>query len=156
MRNILFLFLLCPMLAFGETGHLTVEMKVGCTLSEGNYLNFGYPTVVGAATITITPSGVRSTTGNVVFDNQVFSTNNYTVTGSPLETYIVTLPASATLTNGKTTITVTDFRTSLNSNLGTLDSKGYGIFSVGATMTIPNGTTSGVYNGSYTITAQYQ
>jgi hypothetical protein len=26
MRNILFLLLLCPMLAFGETGHVTIEM----------------------------------------------------------------------------------------------------------------------------------
>jgi hypothetical protein len=37
-----------------------------------------------------------------------------------------------------------------------LDSKGYGTFCVGATINIPNGTTSGVYNGSYTITANYQ
>jgi len=84
---------------------------------------------------------------------------NFDVTGQANFTYSITLPASpaedVTITNGTDNMTVSTF-TSTPSGIGTLDGTGAQTLSVGATLNVVGGESSGVYTGGpFTVTVNY-
>ena len=81
----------------------------------------------------------------------------FTVTGTPNANVVLTLPASATLTRsgGTETMSIGTF----NSNPAgafQLGGTGSANFSVGGTLTVASGQVAGVYNGTFSVSVEYQ
>ena len=107
--------------------------------------------VVVAASTATTPSAC-----NTVSCFGTVSAAPFQVTGSDGKTVDVSVPASVTLTRSGGTETMT---ASLSDSLGgtsTTLSGGSANFFVGGTLTVGAAQTAGVYNGTFTVSADYQ
>jgi hypothetical protein len=156
MKKLLAIFLFLPLLASATTGRVSINLTAGVSLEETQMLYFSNVTITGAGTVLMTPSGLRSATGDVQFNDEYNSPARFSINGANNATYKVSFGQAVSLTNGKYNITASDFKTSLVNNVGTLDATGKGSFSVGCTLTCPNGITSGNYSGTYEIQCSYE
>lgn len=109
-------------------------------------------------TVVLAPDGTRTKTSGVTLPASAgtVSAAAFTVTGSGSSTYIITLPASVTLTRsgGSETMTASSF-TSNPSGTGTLASGTQNI-AVGATLTVVAAQAAGVYtSGNFDVTVNY-
>ena len=126
------------------------------TLTKVTDLNFG-DVVPGssAGTVVLTHGGAVSSTGGTTLGN---STNvaaaAFTVGGQANETYAITLPSSATLTSGSSSMTVNAFNSN-PSGTGTLTTAGTQPLAVGATLNVGANQSVGSYTGSFSVTAAY-
>jgi hypothetical protein len=130
------------------------------SISKTADMNFGNIAVSSSAggTVVLAPAGTRTTTGSVSLPATAGSpvAAAFTVTGQGNYTYSITLPSSATLSDGAShTMTVNTF-TSNPSSTGTLSSGTQNI-SVGATLTVAAAQTPGTYTTStpFTVTVNY-
>ncbi|MCK4260083.1 MAG: DUF4402 domain-containing protein [Halanaerobiales bacterium] len=111
---------------------------------EGTILDFGRVYKGDAATMVDPANPATGTTAA-----------SFTLTGEGNLAYIVTLPPSATITNGEHVLNVYNFTTDLSGNIGNLVN-GVGAFNVGATLeAIGMDISSGEYTGSATLTVAY-
>jgi hypothetical protein len=157
MKTKLLLFSLLPILAFSQTvGKINAEITAGVNIVQQNEMSFGKIISVGESTVTMTPQGARTTEGSVQVSGEAFGANTFYIQGAPNTSFLLTLPTSSTMTNGKTTLTVNAFTSSLTYNRGTTNNVGFIQFAVGCTLNIPSNVTSGVYLGTYNLTAVYQ
>lgn len=119
-------------------------------------LSFG-KIVAGASagSVTIAPDGSRSSGGGTILGNATTAgAAQFTVTGDPLTSYSITLPASTTLSSNTGSLTVDTFKSSPE-GVGTLDGQGQQTLSVGATVHVAGGQTTGSYSGSFTVLVSY-
>jgi hypothetical protein len=130
------------------------------SISKTADMNFGNIAVSASAggTVILAPAGTRTTTGNVTLPATTGSpaAAAFTVTGQGNYTYSITLPSSATLSDGQShTMSVGSF-TSTPSSTGTLSSGTQNI-TVGATLTVAAGQATGTYTTSspFTVTVNY-
>jgi len=130
------------------------------SISKTADMNFGNIAVSASAggTVVLAPAGTRTITGSVTLPATTGSpaAAAFTVTGQGNYTYSITLPSSATLTDGAShNMTVATF-TSNPSSTGTLSSGTQNI-SVGATLTVAAAQTPGTYTTStpFTVTVNY-
>lgn len=152
-RTLLFL-LLMPMLVHGQTvGKVSASITAGCELTEVQSCYFSNMTIIGQCTVTMLHSGERTSTGTVQFSDEYNAPGKFMVSGSPLSTYKVVFGVPSAFTNGKTNATISALKTSLVNGIGTLDGTGKGFFNVGMTLSFLAGSTSGIYNGTYNVTA---
>ncbi len=112
------------------------------------------PLSAGTGYVTVSPAGVRSASGVECALNAV-SADIFDVSGAASSAYTVKLPASATLTNGASVLTVDTFSSACTGGSCVLSSSGTGSFTVGARLAVPYGVTPGIYNGSYTVSVIY-
>jgi hypothetical protein len=113
-------------------------------------------------TVTVGPDGSWTSIGPVLIvqskPGATVAAAQFIVTGTTDFVYTISLPASAqTLTGsagGAPTMLVDSF-TSNPSGAAVL-THGTSILSVGATLHVPPGPESGIYNGSFTVTVAYQ
>ena len=154
MRKLLLTFILLPTLANAAEGTVSANLTAGITMTEVQQVYLSNIVVYGAGTVTITPNGTRVSTGNVQFKDEYQSGGRFSIKGSPKGVYKVQTPTDATVTNGKTTLQLTDF--TVSPETGVLDDTGKGVVSVGCTIEITDGFTSGSYTGKYTITCSYE
>jgi hypothetical protein len=120
-------------------------------------LSFGsFSTNAAGQTVTMSPAGVRSTSGAIAMAGTTTAAT-FNVVGSGTLTYAITLPSSIEMTTGSgganETMTVSGF-TSNPSGTGTLTA-GAQTLAVGATLTTVAGQAGGVYSGSFNVSVDY-
>jgi hypothetical protein len=105
--------------------------------------------------VTVTPAGLRSSSGGVTLGNgRGFSPASFTVAGDANAGYGVTLPSTATLSGGGSTMTVDTFA-STPSSAGNLGAGGTQTLSVGATLHVGAVQLPASYSGTYAVTVAY-
>lgn len=148
--------------AFGQASAnatATAEIVTPIAIANAANMNFGNIAVIATGgTVVLTPAGVRSVTGDVTLPATAGTVTaaSFDVTGTANFTYSITLPAAAlTISNGTDNMTV-DTWTSDPTPTGTLDGTGAQTLSVGATLNVAGGESSGEYTGGpFTVTVNY-
>ena len=126
-------------------------------VSEFRTIEFG--TVAGSAdgpsTFALNTAGALTATGYGIVIKGTARAGEYKITGPDNATVLITLPTTATLSNGTSNATLSNF-TSSPSAVGTLDNRGKLTLTVGATLTVPAGQSAGDYTGPITIFVDLQ
>lgn len=108
-----------------------------------------------AGTLTISPNGVRSTTGGVTVNTAVAgSSAAFDVQGTPNASYSVSFPASLNMTNGTNSIVVDNFSYSPNAT-NVIGAGGQVTLFVGATLNVKSNQAFGSYTGQLSVTIDY-
>lgn len=132
------------------------DLRFGAIGNVGSGGTVEIPTTTGAAAI-------LTTVTHPVAAN-VGQQGTFNVSGAESATYVITLPASATLTNTGTTggsMTISDFKCDPLNNpgteslIGTLSTAGIETLSIGGTLTVNAGQNNGLYTGTYVVTVAY-
>lgn len=144
------------------TGSITIIRPI--TITKTADLAFG--TVVrpstGAGTAVISNTGARSVTGGVVAlsSGATPTAAAFTVAGEGGQSISVTVPATFTMNAGSEVLTVTTTNSlagsaSAQTLSNALGAAGALAFTVGGSVPIASTTVSGVYSGSFTVSAAY-
>lgn len=128
-------------------------------MSAGTTLAFGSFAAGTGGTVTVTPGNVRSATGGVtLLSGDAGSATSITVTGKANSTYTITLPADGVvaLSDGAGhTMAVNSFvsiPSATTNKSGLLNAAGSQVMTIGATLTVSSGQTTGSYSGTYSVT----
>ncbi|MCF8450820.1 MAG: DUF4402 domain-containing protein [Taibaiella sp.] len=120
-------------------------------------MNFGNVAVSAtlAGTVIMTPAGIRTTGGaggvTLPATTGTVSAASFTVSGSASYTYDITLPSTATITDGAShNMTVNAF-TSTPSATGTLSAGGTETLTVGATLNVSAAQAAGTYTNATAV-----
>ena len=129
------------------------------TITNTGGLSFGSFVANTGGTIAVTSSGGRSKTGGLFLMSLQGGNSTaaqFTVSGTAMATYAITLPADGTvlLSSGSHSMTVNGFTSSPNGS-GTLSGGGTQVLSVGARLTVGNAQAPGSYASSFTVTLNY-
>lgn len=144
------------------TGSITVIRPL--TVTKNADLKFG--TVVrpatGSGTVAISAAGARSVTGGVVglASGDTPAAAQFTLDGEGGQSVSVTVPATFTMANGSESLTVTTTNNLTGSAAAqtlsnALGSAGSLAFKVGGSVPITSTATTGVYTGSFIVSAAY-
>ena len=136
------------------------KILTALTITKNVDLNFGTMTIPTASTtVTLSPSGVRTTPGNITLLAQapIATASAYSITGDAGATYSITLPNSANifLSPSGSIMVVNGFTSSKNGNTSTLSGSGTDSFTVGATLNLANGQYAGTYAGTFDVAIAY-
>lgn len=143
-------------------GSITIIRPVGVTKSAD--LKFG--TVVrpgtGSGSVAISAAGARSVTGGVVGLNSGDAPQaaEFTVAGEGGQSVSVSIPATFIMANGVENLTVTTSNNlsgsaSAQSLSGSMGSAGTLNVRVGGSTAVPSTAATGVYTGTFTVSAAY-
>lgn len=146
----------CMLLGIGATSGWAVAAAAEVQLSNTQALSFGR-FVAGAGSVTISPSGARSTTGGVLaLGSDPGQAAQFLITGDPNATVSIGLPSNGTvsLSNGSQSMPVNNF-TSSPASTAVLAGGGSQVLNVGATLQVSAGQGAGAYSGSFSITIDY-
>ena len=165
MKKLIMLFLAIALIAgittnvVAQTATATAGAKivVASTVATNTNLHFGTMSVPSAATtVTVTPLNVRTAAAGIILlpGSPVSSAASYTVTGPSGGTYQITLPTSATISNGTPAedMTVNTFTCSEADLANAALTATTGAFSVGATLNLVISQAPGVYTGNFVVT----
>lgn len=144
------------------TGSITILRPL--TLTKNADLHFG--TVVrpttGAGTAVISAAGARSVTGGVVglASGDTPQAAQFTVDGEGGQSVSVTVPATFSIANGSDTLVVTTSNNlsgsaaaqTLSNALGAAGSL---VFKVGGSVPVASTSPTGLYSGTFTVSAAY-
>ncbi len=140
------------------------------TITEGAAMHFGSNVLTntsGGTVVLPSNSTTRTYTGGVASSPATPAATNaaYSVTGTGLETYAITLPGSTTVTHtsigtGVNTMTVTAMTARFNGKASdaitsALTAGGTDSFTLGGTLTVQANQIGGVYAGTFDITIDY-
>lgn len=125
-------------------------------------LSFGAFAAGAGGTVTISPQGSRTATGDVTLltsgQASQGTSASFDVSGTANATYQITLPADGTITltgsNGGS-MPVSSFASS-PSGKGQLSSIGTQTLQVGATLGVGSSQTPGAYSGSFNVTVVFE
>lgn len=110
-------------------------------------------------TVVVATNSSRTSTGGITLPSNTgnISAASFDVTGEQNDTYALSLPTSATLSdnNNNNTMTVNNFVSSLDNNVGTLSNQGTDAFTVGATLNVDANQPAGTYTGTFDVTVNY-
>lgn len=127
------------------------------TVTTLTNMSFGKLASAAGGSVTISPSGIRSSAGGVaLLSSGPGSAGRLLLSGTPGQAYSISLPANGEvhLTFSGHSLGVTNF-TSHPSTSGFLDASGSLILSLGATLNIDSHKPTGDYVGIYTIIVDY-
>lgn len=144
-------------IAADVTGTATANVLAPLAISQATQMNFGDVAgdTTSATTVLLTTAGATSSVDGA-YTGGAPAAGAFNVTGGNNLAYNITLPAAAvTLTSGANTMTVDTFTDSASGS-STLNGSGTDSFTVGATLNLGAAQAAGVYNGSYTVTVEYQ
>jgi hypothetical protein len=142
----------------------TVSVLTPISIEKDKDIDFGVVVSGPAGVLVLTPVGIAASSAALrVGQNSGFSVGRFKVKGEGAYTYLVTLPSSFTVSDGKNSLELTSFKsyadestgTASTSNTFTLASGGTGAFKVGATLTLPAAAIPGNYSGIYAVTVAY-
>ena len=140
----------------------TVNIVSPLTLTNTAGLNFG--TIVGpfaGETVHVDTTGTRDPCAATITcsGNASVSAATFTLTGTPGQAVVLTIPNSVLLARVGGAATDPKLSVDLSGDKPTdptLDTNGDAAFAVGGVLTIPNGTLDGVYTNTFDVTANYQ
>ena len=138
------------------SANATVNIVSPLTLTNNTGLNFG--TVVGpfsGEVIHVATSGVRDPCPATVTCSGSPGAATFSVTGTPDQALVLSIPNSVTLTGPVSGSLSVDLSGDKPAN-PTLDGSGNASFGVGGKLTIPTGTADGLYSSTFDVTANYQ
>ncbi len=145
--------------AMANTATSTIAVEVenrAITLTNVQGLNFGVILPFGrVGSVTVNTAGAVSVNSAHVTDASNISASSWAVSGVPNAPYQVTLPGSATITNGTENMTVNAFTRTGGSTQLSLDAGGNASFNVGATLVVGTNQPAGVYSGNFSVTVNY-
>ena len=145
-----------------ESNDANAQILSAIALTVGDPLEFGgiIPDGSTDGSVEITTAGVRNlTTVTGVTASTTPTAASYTVTGTGLVPYTITIPtASFNITNttgsGGETMAVTAMTCS-DGLSHTFDASGNDAFTVGGTLTVPAAQEPGYYTGTFDVTVEY-
>ena len=141
--------------AVSATAQAAATIIAPMTITKNIDLNFGNIASGSAAgSVVLSTSNVRTAT-NVILPNVpgTVSAAEFTVAGLANANYKINLPASTTITNGTTTMTINNFTESASN---VLTAAGTETFKVGATLNLAANQAAGSYTGSFAVTVDYE
>lgn len=143
-------------IAADVTGTATANVLAPLTITQATQMDFGDVAgdTASATTVVLTTAGATSSIDGAYTGGSP-AAGGFDVTGGDNLAYNITLPASTTLTDGGNSMTVDNF----NHDAGgapALNGSGNASFNVGATLNLGAAQPAGVYNGTYTVTVDYQ
>ena len=124
-------------------------------LDRTSNLNFGWVTVgTNGGTVIIAQNGARSNSGDIALVTSTASAANVTITAQDWTWVMITLPNSATLSDGGSNTLSMTFDPSIS---GQQPTGGTGILEmqIGGTVTVPANTPVGSYTGSVELSVVY-
>ena len=143
-----------PTTGMNQTANATVRRSL--VVTKNSDLVFGsmlVPTGTGAVIIDAT-TGARTTSGvaPVLITGPAFSRASFTLTGETGTTFTISVPATFTITNGTTTLTITTSSTATGTQTLTGGTFALGI---GGSLAVAASNTRGGYTGSLSATLTY-
>jgi len=133
-----------------QSANINALINNPIALTKNADLDFGSAAPsTGATTVVISPAGAVS--GDAIGKGGSPTAAGFTVTGLAGQSYAITLPASATLSDGTNSMTVNGF----NDNATNVLTAGSETFGVGATLNIGANQTAGTYTGTFDVTVAY-
>ncbi|MCU0455228.1 MAG: DUF4402 domain-containing protein [Bacteroidales bacterium] len=135
------------------SGNAAARIIAPITLTAVNTLHFGTMFNNVGGTVTVPPTGARTSVGvNLSALAPTYSAGSFTVGGEAGFSYAITLPADGTVTisNGAVTMAINGF----NHDAGATPAVPQ-TFNVGAVLTVAAGQASGLYTGTYSVTVAY-
>jgi hypothetical protein len=151
-----------PALAASTPSNLKTTIVQPLTITKTTDLDFGRVISRAAANrVTINQTtGARTASAGVVSlaAGAPFTRALFQLTGEPAYQVRITLPGTTTLTRsgGGATMTITTWRGTTTAGLITLNATGQAVLGIGARLNVGANQASGVYTGTFTITANYQ
>lgn len=152
-------------LSFGSAAHAattatataTAEVLSTLTVTADTPLNFGQIAANGAGTVTVNADSSVASSATLI-STGTRAPAGFTVTGTPGASVVVSLPASATLTRfgGTETMSISGFNTNPAAGFQLAAVTGAANFSVGGTLSVAAGQAAGVYNGTFSVSVEYQ
>jgi len=137
------------------TASATATIVAPISIAKNVDMNFGNVATNGAVgTVTLPPTGLRSSSGGVTLPNNTgpVAAASFTVGGSGNYTYAITLPGAIVISSGTNTV---DTFTSSPENTGQLLG-GTQTLNVGATLHLVVDQAAGTYtNSAFTVTVNY-
>jgi hypothetical protein len=142
----------------------TVRVLAPISIEKDKDINFGVVVSGPAGVLVLTPAGIAASSAALrMGQNAGFSVGRFKVNGESAHTYLVTLPSSFAVSDGKNSLELTGFKSYADESLGTdstsntftLTAAGTGAFKVGATLTLPAAAIPGNYSGIYAVTVAY-
>lgn len=142
--------------ATSATANASAEVLNTLTLSATGALNFGQIAANNGGSVTVKSDSTVTSSGSLI-STGTRAPAAFTVTGSPNANVVLSLPTSATLTRagGTETMSIGGF----NSNPAgafQLGSTGSANFAISGTLTVAANQASGVYNGTFSVSVEYQ
>lgn len=139
---------------YAASANASINIATPLVISQVADLSFGDTFVPATGgTVVVSTAGVATQTGDVVLPTGTVTAAEFDVVGETSSAYTVTLPTTATMTNGVTgTITVDGFN---HNATEVLNVSGAETFQVGATATLAAAQESGAYTGSFDVTVAY-
>ncbi len=115
---------------------------------------------VTGGTLTVSPSGAVTTTGDVGTARAIAQPNapapaTFNLTGLPGTLFAASGVSQVTISNGSKTMTVGQFTISGTSSGGIIGLNGTATFTIGGTLTVAPGQAIGTYSGIFPITVTY-
>lgn len=136
------------------TSTATAEILSTLTVANTAGLDFGQVAVNGAGTLRVAGDGSVTCSANLVCTG-TRTTAAFAVTGTAGVAYsAVVTTASVPLSSGANTMTLNNF--SVYYPDGTTLVSGASSFNVGGTLNVGAAQVAGVYNGSFTVSVEYQ
>lgn len=161
------------LLAMGVAGHAVQAATTGVPIqaiildpvdiTQNQALNFGSLTEAGAGTATIDNTGAISTSATITSVGGTIQQGLFTLKGSTGRQIDVTAPASVNISDGGGNLMAVGSFT-INGAAGTINATAFTTslgaatvtgFDLGGTLSISGGQAAGTYNGSVTLTANY-
>jgi hypothetical protein len=153
-----------PAMAQSATGQGSITVIRPLTVAKTADLRFG--TVVrpstGSGEVAISAAGARSTTGGVVglSSGEAPQAAQFTIDGEGGQSVSVTVPATFAMTNGSKTLTVTTTNSlgaaaSAQTLSNALGGAGSLNVRVGGTVPVAADAATGLYTGTFTVSAAY-
>ena len=155
---------LAPATASAATAGAFISVTVPQTLSVGMTSGMNFGAVVpngGPGEVELSPNGELQGTNVDLIGGGTGTPASFALSGGPNQAYAISLPDSATIANGPTSIRITDFTHNAGAS-PTLNGDGSNLFNVGATLQIEqggnadaNGGDSGAPNPNINVVISY-
>lgn len=143
--------------SIATTGRAQVITPISLVNTDGQELDFG-SIVIGTtdSRVVVSPSAAVSpsvTSGNaVVLTSAPQTAAKFTVSGEVGKTYVLTVPASTTITNGVDVLDIQNISCS-NGTGGTIGTND--VFYIGGELLVPATSVPGYYQGTFNVTVAY-
>lgn len=153
-----------PAAAQSASSQASVTINKPLTLTKKNDLAFGTVLLTGtgtfSTTVSVSATGTRTCDASLATCSGTAQQAVYNVSGNKQRTVALTIPTSVELTSTTAPadkLTMTVINPNATNTIVLTNSGNPGTdFGIGGSLTLTNDTSDGVYNGTFSVTANYQ